>query len=109
MHSNLPFWQEANRHLHKAYNKVKDNNFALSGLLGVDFHNKVAGIIGTGKIGVCMARICKGYGMTVLAWDAYPNQAFFTREAMQTIAVVTLENARNFNEGNPLGDAEVKA
>lgn len=219
--------QEANRHLHKAYNKVKDNNFALSGLLGLDLHNKVAGIVGTGKIGVCMARICKGYGMTVLGWDAYPNQAlvdeglltyvdkeelfqkadlislhaplfpstyhiinetsisqmknsvmlvntargglidtealisalkqgkfhavaldvyegednnvytdrsdkaitdditarllmfpqvvltshqtFFTREAMQAIAVVTMENARNFNEGNPLGDAEVKA
>lgn len=218
--------QEANRHLHKAYNKVKDNNFALSGLLGLDLHNKVAGIIGTGKIGVCMARICKGYGMTVLGWDAYPNQAlveeglltyvekeelfqkadlislhaplfpsthhiinkesidlmkdsvmlvntargelidtealiaalkqgkfhavaldvyegednnvytdrsdkaitnditarllmfpqvvltshqaFFTREAMQAIAVVTMENARNFNEGNELGDAVVK-
>ena len=67
--------QEANRRLHKAYHKVKDNNFALSGLLGVDLHNKVAGIVGTGKIGVCMARICKGYGMTVIGWDAYPNQA----------------------------------
>ena len=219
--------QEANRHLHKAYNKVKDNNYALSGLLGLDLHNKVAGIIGTGKIGVCMARICKGYGMTVLGWDAYPNkkleeeglltyvdkeelfrssdlislhaplfpsthhiideksirmmkrtvmlvntargglidnealiaalkegkfhavaldvyegeddnvytdrsdmaisdditarllnfpqvvltshQAFFTREAMQAIAVVTMENARNFNEGNDYGNCEVKA
>ena len=218
--------QEANRHLHKAYNKVRDNNFALSGLLGLDLHNKVAGIIGTGKIGICMARICKGYGMTVLGWDAYPNQklvdeglltyvdkeelfqkadlislhaplfpstyhiinektiammknsvmlvntargglvdtealiaalkqgkfhavaldvyegeddnvytdrsdeaiseditarllmfpqvvltshqVFFTREAMQAIAVVTMENARNFNEGNDYGDAEVK-
>ena len=219
--------QEANRRLHKAYNKVKDNNFALSGLLGLDLHNKVAGIVGTGKIGICMARICKGYGMTVLGWDAYPNeefekeglltyvdkeelflrsdlislhaplfpstyhivneesihmmkdtamlvntargtlvdtealiaalkkgkfqavaldvyegedenvytdrsdkvitdditarllmfpqvvltshQAFFTREAMQAIAVVTMENARNFNEGNDYGEAEVKA
>lgn len=219
--------QEANRHLHKAYNKVKDNNFALSGLLGLDLHNKVAGIVGTGKIGVCMAHICKGYGMTVLGWDAYPNkaleeeglltyvekeelfqkadlislhaplfpstyhlineesialmkdqvmlvntargglidtealiaalkkgkfhavaldvyegeddnvytdrsdiaipdditgrllmfpqvvltshQAFFTREALQAIAFVTMENARNFNEGNDYGNAEVKA
>lgn len=219
--------QEANRRLHKAHNKVKDNNFALSGLLGVDLHNKIAGIVGTGKIGACMARICKGYGMTVLGWDAYPNQslvdeglltyvdkeelfqkadlislhaplfpttkhiinresialmkdtvmlvntargglidnealiealkngkfhavaldvyegedhnvytdrsdeaitnditarlmmfpqvvltshqAFFTREALQAIAVVTMENARNFNEGNDYGNAEVKA
>lgn len=66
--------QEANRRLHK-HTKVKDNNFALSGLLGLDLHNKVAGIMGTGKIGQCMARICKGYGMTVLGWDTYPNQA----------------------------------
>ena len=33
------------------------------------------GIVTTGRIGQCMARICKGYGMTVLAWDAYPNKA----------------------------------
>jgi len=218
--------QDAFRHLHKSYNKVKDNNYALSGLLGLDLHNKVAGIVGTGKIGICMARICKGYGMSVIAWDAYPNQeyvdeglltyvskeelfrksdlislhaplfpsthhiinaesiammketvmlvntargglidnealiealkkgkfhavaldvyegedenvytdcsdlpianditarllnfpqvvitshqAFFTREAMQAIAVVTMENARNFNEGYDYGVAEVK-
>ena len=67
--------QEANRRLHKASYKVKYNNFSLSGLLGYDLHNKVAGIIGTGKIGQCMARICKGYGMTVIGWDAYPNKA----------------------------------
>mgnify|MGYP002508208821 CR=1 FL=1 len=46
----------------------------VSGLLGLDLHNKTAGIVGTGKIGVCMAKICKGYGMTVLGWDAYPNE-----------------------------------
>lgn len=221
--------QTANRHVMKAYNKVKDNNFALTGLLGVDLHNKVAGIMGTGRIGQIMAQICKGYGMTVIGWDAYPNQklvdeglltyvskeelikksdlislhaplimgeggtyhlideqaismmkngvmlvntsrgplidanalikglrankfhavaldvyegedenvytdrsdemmqssivarlttfpnlvltshqAFFTREALQAIAAVTMENARNFNEGLPLGSAEVK-
>ena len=67
--------QAANRRIHRAYNKVRDNNFALSGLLGVDLHNKVAGILGTGRIGQIMARICKGYGMTVLGWDAFPNKA----------------------------------
>jgi D-lactate dehydrogenase len=221
--------QTANRRVMKAYNKVKDNNFSLNGLLGVDLHNKVAGIMGTGRIGQIMAKICKGYGMTVLGWDAYPNQklvdeglltyvtkeellakadlislhaplimgeggtyhliddhaislmkdgvmlvntsrgplvdtdalirglrnnkfhavaldvyegedanvytdhsddmmqssvvarltsfpnlvltshqAFFTREALQAIAAVTMENARNFNEGLPYGAAEVK-
>ena len=67
--------QEANRRLHRADRKVRDNNFALSGLLGIDLHNKVAGVMGTGKIGECFARIAKGYGMRVLGWDAYPNQA----------------------------------
>ena len=66
--------QMANRRLHKAYSKIKENNFGLSGLLGIDLHNKVAGIVGTGKIGVCMANICKGYGMKVIGWDAYPNK-----------------------------------
>lgn len=65
----------ANRRLHRAYMKVKDNNFALSGLLGYDLHNKVAGIVGTGRIGQCMANICKGFGMTVIGWDAFPNKA----------------------------------
>ena len=222
--------QEANRRLHRADRKVRENNFALSGLLGVDLHNKVCGVMGTGKIGECFARIAKGYGMTVIGWDAYPNkrleeeglltyvtkdellskadlislhaplimgeggtyhlideaaiarmkdrvmlvntargplidvetliaalkagkfqavaldvyegedenvytdrsdeamphsitarlqmfpqlvltshQAFFTREAMQAIAVQTMENAMNFNEGKDLGSAEVKA
>lgn len=221
--------QDANRRITKGVNKVKDNNFSLNGLLGVDLHNKVAGIMGTGRIGQIMAKICKGYGMTVLGWDAYPNkaledqglltyvtkeellrksdlislhaplimgeggtyhliddkeiemmkngvmlvntsrgglvnvdalirglrankfhavaldvyegedsnvytdhsddmmqnsvaarlvtfpnliltshQAFFTREALQAIAAVTMENARNFNEGLPYGPAEVK-
>ena len=221
--------QDANRRITKGVNKVKDNNFSLNGLLGVDLHNKVAGIMGSGRIGQIMAKICKGYGMTVLGWDAYPNkaledqglltyvtkeellrksdlislhaplimgeggtyhliddkeiemmkngvmlvntsrgglvnvdalirglrankfhavaldvyegedsnvytdhsddmmqnsvaarlvtfpnliltshQAFFTREALQAIAAVTMENARNFNEGLPYGPAEVK-
>ena len=67
--------QEANRRLHRADRKVRENNFALSGLLGIDLHNKVAGVMGTGKIGECFARIAKGYGMRVLGWDAYPNQS----------------------------------
>lgn len=221
--------QDANRRITKGVNKVKDNNFSLNGLLGLDLHNKVAGIMGTGRIGQIMAKICKGYGMTVIGWDAYPNrsleeqglltyvtkeellrksdlisihaplimgeggtyhliddkeiemmkngvmlvntsrgglvnvdalirglrankfhavaldvyegeddnvytdhsddmmqnsvaarlvtfpnliltshQAFFTREALQAIAAVTMENARNFNEGLPYGPAEVK-
>lgn len=62
-----------NRHLHKAYIKVRENNFSLQGLLGVNFHGKTAGIVGTGKIGAAMARICQGFGMKVIAYDMYQN------------------------------------
>ena len=64
----------ANRHTHKAYIKCRENNFALSGLMGVNFHGKTAGIIGTGKIGQAMARICRGFGMKVIAYDLFPNK-----------------------------------
>ena len=62
-----------NRHIHKGYIKVRENNFSLIGLTGVNFHGKTAGIIGTGKIGIAMAEICKGFGMKVIAYDKYPN------------------------------------
>ncbi|MDO4273413.1 MAG: 2-hydroxyacid dehydrogenase [Eubacteriales bacterium] len=64
----------ANRHTHKAYIKCRENNFALNGLMGVNLHGKTAGIIGTGKIGQAMARICRGFGMNVIAYDLYPNK-----------------------------------
>lgn len=65
----------ANRHTHKAYIKCRENNFALNGLMGVNLHQKTAGIIGTGKIGQAMARICKGFGMKVIAYDLFPNKS----------------------------------
>lgn len=62
-----------NRHLHKAYIKVRENNFSLNGLTGVNFFGKTAGIVGTGKIGAAMAKICRGFGMRILAYDKYQN------------------------------------
>lgn len=62
-----------NRHLHKAYNRTRDFNMSLNGLMGVDLFHKTAGIIGTGKIGQAMIRICNGFGMQVLAYDPFPN------------------------------------
>lgn len=64
-----------NRRLYKAYNKVRENDFSLSGLMGFNFYQKTAGIIGTGKIGAAMCRICRGFGMRVIAYDLYPNEA----------------------------------
>ncbi len=64
-----------NRRLYKAYNKVRENDFSLSGLMGFNFYEKTAGIIGTGKIGAAMCRICRGFGMRVIAYDVYENPA----------------------------------
>jgi len=58
-----------NRKLYRAYNRVRDDNFALNGLLGFDINNKTVGVIGTGKIGQCFAQIMKGFGANLLAYD----------------------------------------
>ncbi len=65
----------SNRRLYKAYNKVRENDFSLSGLMGFNFYQKTAGIIGTGKIGAAMCRICHGFGMKILAYDVYRNDS----------------------------------
>lgn len=64
-----------NRHVHKSYIKVRENNFSLVGLTGVNLYGKTAGIVGTGKIGAAMCRICQGFGMKVIAYDMYPNKS----------------------------------
>lgn len=64
-----------NRRLYKAYNKVRENDYSLKGLRGVNFYRKTAGIVGTGKIGAAMCRICRGFGMRVIAYDVYENPA----------------------------------
>ncbi|MEM7643274.1 MAG: 2-hydroxyacid dehydrogenase [Pseudomonadota bacterium] len=62
-----------NRRLHRAYNRVREGNFALDGLMGFDLHGKSVGVIGTGRIGVCAIRILAGFGCEVLAHDPQPS------------------------------------
>jgi D-lactate dehydrogenase len=62
-----------NRKIHRAYNRVRDLNFSLSGLVGFDLHGKTVGIVGTGKIGRIAAGIFTGFGMRVLAFDPFPD------------------------------------
>jgi D-lactate dehydrogenase len=62
-----------NRKLHKAYNRVRDDNFSLEGLLGFDLYGSTVGIVGTGKIGQCFAQIMKGFGCNLLAYDVHQN------------------------------------
>lgn len=64
-----------NRQIHRAYTRTRDFNMNIHGLMGRDLNNKVAGIIGTGKIGQAMIRICKGFNMRVVAYDPYPNSS----------------------------------
>lgn len=62
-----------NRKLHRAYNRVREGNFSLEGLLGFDLHDRTIGIIGTGRIGSIFAKIMTGFGCKVLAYDLYHN------------------------------------
>jgi D-lactate dehydrogenase len=62
------------RKIHRAYNRVREGNFLLDGLLGFDLHGKTVGIVGTGKIGSVLAQIMHGFGCRVLGYDMYQNE-----------------------------------
>ncbi len=62
-----------NRQIHHAYNRVRENNFSLNGLLGFDLHDKTFGIIGTGRIGRRFAHLLQGFGAHILAHDPFPH------------------------------------
>lgn len=62
-----------NRKIHRAYIRTRDHNFSLNGLVGMDLHEKTAGIVGTGQIGQAFIRICHGFGMRVIGYDLYPS------------------------------------
>lgn len=61
-----------NRLTHKAYNRTREFNMSLNGLMGMDLFEKTAGVVGTGKIGQAMIRILNGFQMRVLCYDPYP-------------------------------------
>ncbi|MFK3780207.1 2-hydroxyacid dehydrogenase [Agrobacterium sp. NPDC089420] len=87
-----------NRKIHRAYNRVREGNFALDGLLGFDLHGKTVGIVGTGKIGAIFARIATGFGCRLIGHDLRPNpdcealgMAYVTREELlQTSDILAL-------------------
>lgn len=62
-----------NRKFHRAYNRVREGDFSLDRQLGFDFHGRTAGIVGTGKIGECVAKILHGFGMRLLLHDLMQN------------------------------------
>ncbi|WP_215235787.1 2-hydroxyacid dehydrogenase [Dyadobacter linearis] len=63
-----------NRKTHKAYNRVREQNFALNGLMGFNLHGKTIGVIGTGKIGRAFCKIAQGFGCRVVAYDIFPDE-----------------------------------
>jgi D-lactate dehydrogenase len=83
-----------NRKLHRAYNRVREGNFALDGLLGFDLHDRTVGVLGTGRIGAVFCHIMKGFGCRVLASDPYPS------DELQDAGVVYTDTGEVFAEAD---------
>jgi D-lactate dehydrogenase len=79
-----------NRKVHRAFNRVRELNFSLAGLVGFDLHGKTAGILGTGKIGRIAAQILRGFGMKVLAHDPFPAEEWAKQHGVNYVDARTL-------------------
>ncbi|MFN3991249.1 MAG: 2-hydroxyacid dehydrogenase [Erythrobacter sp.] len=87
-----------NRKTHRAYNRVREGNFQLDGLIGFDLKGRTVGIVGTGKIGLAFARIMRGFGCEVLGCDPLPSDEFAAigaryaswDEVMETSDIISL-------------------
>ena len=78
------------RNIHKAYNRVREGNFLLNGLVGRNLYEKTAGIIGTGKIGKITAEILLGFGMNVVAYDKFPSETWASEKNVEYMDLETL-------------------
>jgi D-lactate dehydrogenase len=65
-----------NRKIPRAYNRTREGNFALDGLMGFDLVGRTVAVIGTGKIGTVFARIVAGFGCKVLGFDVHHSPEF---------------------------------
>jgi len=74
-----------NRKIHRAFNRVRELNFSLNGLVGFDLYGKTAGVFGTGKIGRIVAEILRGFGMRVLASDVYPDREWAAQNGIEYV------------------------
>ncbi len=79
-----------NRKIHRAYNRVRELNFSLGGLVGFDLHGKTVGIVGTGKIGKIAAQIFRGFGCDVIAYDPYPQTDWAAGNGVRYVEMDTL-------------------
>lgn len=67
---------DLNRNIHRAFHRVRENDYSLQGLQGFEINGKTVGVVGTGSIGIAFARIMQGFGCRVLAYDPKPNTQF---------------------------------
>lgn len=74
------------RRIHRAHNRVREQNFSLGGLVGFNLHGKTVGIVGTGKIGRVVARIFSGFGMRVLALDKFPDAGWAAQSGVEYVS-----------------------
>jgi D-lactate dehydrogenase len=79
-----------NRKIHRSYNRTREGNFSINGLLGFDIHGKTAGVIGTGKIGRVMIQILKGFQAEILAYDPFPDEVFAKNNNIQYTTLDTI-------------------
>ena len=79
-----------NRRIHRANLRVREGNFSLHGLVGFDMYGKTAGIIGTGKIGKCLASILAGFGCRLLAYDMYQDHQLVERFGLRYVELDTI-------------------
>lgn len=84
-----------NRHLHRAFCRIRENNFSINGFLGFDLHGKTFGIVGTGKIGLTFAQLLGGFGVRILAFDPFPNQKAAAELKMEYVSLETLYRESN--------------
>src|SRR6516165_1587667 len=93
-----------NRKIHRAFNRVRELNFSLNGLVGFDLYAKTAGIVGTGKIGRVTGQILRGFGMRVLAYDPYPNHEWAKQTGVEYVEAISvlLQNSDVISLHTPL-------
>ena len=106
-----------NRKLHKAYNRTKEDNFNLNGLLGFNIYGKTIGLVGTGKIGLATAKILRGFGAKLLAYDPVINSEAASlgvnyvsfNELLQQADIISLHCPLNDDTFHLLNEQTIKA
>lgn len=104
-----------NRKTHKAYNRIREQNFSLNGLMGFDLSGKTVGVVGTGNIGQVFCKIMLGFGCKVIAYDVYENEDMkkigvkyvSSKELLATSDIISLHCPLNDKTKYIIGDDNI--